>query len=106
MKIIKIKSCSGCPYHGKCKAWKKLASQARLLLAISNRVPNDFILKDCPLEDDLAAKIISDTATLFKILDDSNTYRPEEWPTKTLDLLVDIERRINLMQEGLEPHDG
>ena len=55
MKLIRVKSCSDCPYHGKCKSWKKLNSKQRTYLSISNSVPHDFMLKDCELEDDETA---------------------------------------------------
>jgi len=52
MKIIRVSACSGCPHNGGCKAWKRLNSAQRVNLTFGVGVPHDFILKDCPLDDD------------------------------------------------------
>ncbi len=49
VKIIKITSCSECPYHGTCKAWKKLTKSQKVCLTYSNSTPRSFILSACHL---------------------------------------------------------
>ena len=48
-KMIIIDSCEGCPYIGKCKAWKGLTKAQRVRLTIGNSTPEHFILTGCPL---------------------------------------------------------
>lgn len=50
-KVIYVNSCAECPFNGNCKAWKKLSSKDRVYLTIGNSVPQDMMLKACPLED-------------------------------------------------------
>jgi len=51
-KIIKVSCCADCPFHGKCKAWKKLTKQERVILTFGASIPQDFLLKTCHLEDE------------------------------------------------------
>jgi hypothetical protein len=50
-KQIIIDSCQECPFECGCEAWKNLTRKQRVTLTISNSVPQNFILKTCPLED-------------------------------------------------------
>lgn len=52
MKMIKVGSCSDCPFNGGCKAWRKLTSAQRIRVTLGVGVSNDFILKGCHLDDD------------------------------------------------------
>ncbi len=52
MKVIKVASCQDCPHEGKCKAWKKLTREQRVMLSIGNSTPATFTLAGCHLEDD------------------------------------------------------
>lgn len=54
MKLIRIKSCRECPYHGECQSWKKLRSAERVMLSFG--VTDDFILEGCHLDDDPQAE--------------------------------------------------
>lgn len=56
MKLIRIKSCQECPYNGECQSWRKLSSAQRVTLTYGVGVPDDFILKDCHLDDDPQAE--------------------------------------------------
>ena len=49
-RFIRVTCCADCPLNGECKAWKKLDSKAKTFLNLSNSVPVDFMLTDCPLE--------------------------------------------------------
>ena len=50
-KQIIVTDCQSCPFDSNCEAWKKLTRKQRVTLTISNSVPQNFILKTCPLED-------------------------------------------------------
>ena len=52
VKIIKITKCGDCPFHGDCKAWKRLTSAQRVRLTLGVGVTDNFILKGCHLDDD------------------------------------------------------
>lgn len=52
MKVIRVDSCANCPFYGECDAWKKLSSKQRVLIMLMACVPQDYMLKDCHLEDD------------------------------------------------------
>lgn len=50
-RIIRVNSCSECPFQGECKAWKALTKKQRVFISIGSGVPHDFMLKDCDLEE-------------------------------------------------------
>lgn len=52
IKVIRISGCFECPHHGKCSAWKSLTRGQRVTLTISNNIPHDMMLKNCPLDDE------------------------------------------------------
>ena len=50
-KMIVVECCQKCPFEGECSSWKKLDAKTRMTLAIGNSIPQEFMLKDCPLDD-------------------------------------------------------
>lgn len=51
-RLIRVSSCSECPYNGKCPAFKKLTKKQIVFINLSDSVPANFMLKDCHLEEE------------------------------------------------------
>ncbi len=49
-RFIRVTSCNECPLDQNCKAWKQLTKQQKVFLNLSNSVPVNFMLTNCPLE--------------------------------------------------------
>jgi len=50
-RIIRVNSCNSCPFNGECKAWSELTRKQKAYLLLSNSVPHNMMLKNCPLEE-------------------------------------------------------
>jgi len=49
-KIIFVSSCRDCPLF-ECDLWVNMPTKDKAILLISDGMPEEFILKDCPLEN-------------------------------------------------------
>lgn len=49
-RFISVTCCAECPLNGTCSAWSKLDSKQKTFLNLSNSVPVDMMLTECPLK--------------------------------------------------------
>lgn len=49
-RFIRVTCCADCPKNGERSARKKLDKKQKVFLTLSNSVPVDMMLTDCPLE--------------------------------------------------------